>query len=339
MSCNDFLPLMSGHIDQINTVQEEQALQEHLASCPSCRSILAQMEHNNRLLKASVVQPPADLTDRIMKNVRSRTKKSRVNKTAIVSSIVSGLTVAAVMSLVFFGKTILLPAKSSDEIHSEFLTAAAENEAVYTEAAEIEENNIAYDAPAEDITEAYVDQGDVAAETETNAPQTSTATEDESAIYSLPEPSVEFTEDTEQTGSPQKRGPHSEEEISLHTPVLIVWNADSEMISLLSAYEPEINDSTLFADVASGFPATLLSRLSSVLPFADSGDELMAEAAHWIVDVYHVPYDVMTSLFSDCVGQYEVNAYYPPDLQNSDDCIVFVVRQTDGIPELPQEES
>ena len=341
MSCYEYLSLMSGHIDQMNTVQEEQALQAHLASCPKCRRVLAQMEQNDKLLNRSAVQPPADLTDRIMKKVRRRTKKSRVNKPAIVSAIVSGLTVAAVMTLVFFGKTILLPANSSDESHNEYLTAAFDTEAAYADQADLEETDAAYDAPSESIAEIIIDQELSVSGTGESVTQTTAAPEEDTAIYGLPPvyAEEEITEDAEPNNSPPKRGIHSAETLSISSPVLIIWNADSEMISLLSEYEPEENDGTLFADIASEFPAALISRLSSVLPLSDSDEDIMAEAAHWNVDVYHVPYDVMNSLFYDCVGQYEVNAYYPPDVLNPDDCVIFVVRQTDGIPELPQEEN
>ena len=70
MNCNDYLPLLGGHLDSMNTAVEEQRLQKHLSACKHCRALLAQMEQTDALLHASKAEPPADLTARIMAQVR-----------------------------------------------------------------------------------------------------------------------------------------------------------------------------------------------------------------------------------------------------------------------------
>lgn len=78
MNCDEYLPLISGHLDGVNSEIEERRLQEHLETCEACRVLLSQMEQNDALLQ-SAATPPADLTDRIMNAVRKekRTAKKR----------------------------------------------------------------------------------------------------------------------------------------------------------------------------------------------------------------------------------------------------------------------
>ena len=74
MNCNDYLPLICGYLDGENTESENKTLQTHLESCASCREILAQMQENDRLL-ADAPEAPADLSWRIMQQVRKEPKK------------------------------------------------------------------------------------------------------------------------------------------------------------------------------------------------------------------------------------------------------------------------
>ena len=75
MHCNDYLQLLSGHLDHTNSEKEEKRLQGHLKNCRHCRELLAQMEANDVLLNDEAIVPPADLTDRIMAQVKKEPRK------------------------------------------------------------------------------------------------------------------------------------------------------------------------------------------------------------------------------------------------------------------------
>ena len=66
MNCNDYLPLLSGHLDGENSPEEEQRLQAHLAQCANCRARLQAFERGDRLLRADTAVPPAGLTASIL---------------------------------------------------------------------------------------------------------------------------------------------------------------------------------------------------------------------------------------------------------------------------------
>ena len=101
MNCDEALILISGHLDGTNTEAEEKSLREHLETCEDCRRLLRQMEENDRLLRESKAEVPADLKDRIMKEVRG-SRKSK--KPFYISVAASGLAVAAMLTLVFVGR-------------------------------------------------------------------------------------------------------------------------------------------------------------------------------------------------------------------------------------------
>ena len=70
MNCDQALELLSGHIDQCNTPEEEAQLQAHLASCASCRAVLAAYEELDCGLSALRMEPPASLLQGVMDAVR-----------------------------------------------------------------------------------------------------------------------------------------------------------------------------------------------------------------------------------------------------------------------------
>ena len=112
MKCNQILPLLSGHLDGANSEIEERRLQQHLKTCRHCRELLTQMEENDALLASQEAQPPADLTNRIMSQVRKEEKKPRLGKRFIVSTAATGLAAAALLAFVVWSN-VSLP-KSSD---------------------------------------------------------------------------------------------------------------------------------------------------------------------------------------------------------------------------------
>ena len=77
MNCEKFLELISGHIDESNTPEEEARLQAHLASCASCRAILSAYEELDQGLSALKAEPPAELARNIMESIRQETPAPR----------------------------------------------------------------------------------------------------------------------------------------------------------------------------------------------------------------------------------------------------------------------
>lgn len=93
MSCEEALVLLSGHIDEYNTPEEEAALQAHLAQCEGCRQLLHELMQAERVLGSMKEMAPADLCDGVMAQIRKETRKSARRRW-------SSLAVAAVLALV-----------------------------------------------------------------------------------------------------------------------------------------------------------------------------------------------------------------------------------------------
>ena len=141
MHCNDYLQLLSGHLDHTNSEKEEKRLQGHLKSCKRCRELLAQMEANDILLKDEAIVPPADLTSRIMQQVSKEPRRRRSYR-RVLSYAAAGLATAAMLALVLTGH---IPSMSKNAAADEMangqlcvnsaLTAAEENRAAPTDGA------------------------------------------------------------------------------------------------------------------------------------------------------------------------------------------------------------
>lgn len=70
LDCEQALELLSAKIDRALTAEESAALEEHLAACPACRALLADLESLHAELPRLAAQPPAGLKDDIMAAVR-----------------------------------------------------------------------------------------------------------------------------------------------------------------------------------------------------------------------------------------------------------------------------
>ncbi len=104
MNCDFYISLLSGHLDGTNTLAEGEQLQAHLGVCEECRTLLAVVQQNDALLKNCVAEPPADLTDRIMHQVRQNPKKRK--KTAFYTSIAASALAAAAALAVFISGNV-----------------------------------------------------------------------------------------------------------------------------------------------------------------------------------------------------------------------------------------
>ena len=138
MNCEFYLNLISGHIDAVNTKSEEEQLQKHIKSCEHCRALLETMKANDVKLKSSKVHAPADLTARIMSEVR-KTPVKRSKKPFYISMAASGLAAAAVLAIVLSGNGGL-PAKMTDEAAPELNHAKRKIDKTTVNAEYVEEN-------------------------------------------------------------------------------------------------------------------------------------------------------------------------------------------------------
>lgn len=105
MQCLDASELMSLRLDQDLVLQDEEALQAHLAECADCRQAWALMQRAHALFDDVVMRaPPLDLTSRVMARVRQRDRKMRLWRTGIVAFVgllvTAALAIAPIMTLV-----------------------------------------------------------------------------------------------------------------------------------------------------------------------------------------------------------------------------------------------
>ena len=69
LTCEQALELISAQLDGALTAEEAGALDEHLAQCPACRALRADLSTLHQLLPTLAEEPPAGLKDNIMKAV------------------------------------------------------------------------------------------------------------------------------------------------------------------------------------------------------------------------------------------------------------------------------
>ncbi len=100
MSCEEYIVWISGHLDGTNEEAQEQLLQEHLASCPHCREVLKQMELNDAAIGSTLLEPPARITQTVMKKVRAEVRQKRRR---LWSYALSGVAAAAFFCLILTG--------------------------------------------------------------------------------------------------------------------------------------------------------------------------------------------------------------------------------------------
>ena len=79
MKCEDALILISGHLDNMNTAEEEADLQAHLSQCEACRELLKQFEQVDFATANLKEKAPEDLCAGVMARIKKETagKKRR----------------------------------------------------------------------------------------------------------------------------------------------------------------------------------------------------------------------------------------------------------------------
>ena len=103
MNCNDYLPLLSGHLDGENSPEEEQRLQAHLAQCADCRARLQAFERGDRLLRADTAVPPAGLTASILAAAKTPQRPVKKPSRAYWGGLATGLAAAALVVFTLLG--------------------------------------------------------------------------------------------------------------------------------------------------------------------------------------------------------------------------------------------
>lgn len=296
MNCEEYLLLISGRLDGANSEFEERCLQEHLQTCASCRALLSQMEENDALLKNSAAAPPADLTERIMREVRKEKQAASSRKKRWIPIAASGLAAAALLSLVVWGN-LPITGTSKD-------SAVAETKYMYAE-----------NAPAETAKA----EGDMIATGETGAVDGI-----ESPVYgSVPELPANSTVTADAANGTTLKG--SIEHASRTAPMLIVWNADPAPDALADCTLAELDE---YAPLAADLTTSLYARYQAVIPVLRNADEI-SPADGFAITVYTVPYETMTAVFGECIGVYENAVYYPAALQSTETCSVVLINTND----------
>lgn len=337
--CNEYLPLLSAHIDGMNSEIEERRLQQHLRSCAHCRERLRELEEADATLRAAKAEPPADLTGRIMAQVRSEPRKKAPHKRKYLSIGAAGLAAAAMLALVVFGNSRLpgLPTEAAADSTAADTLGIAPDEAVQDEAfysiasgnfylkdfsetgdaASKEEMAIANDSndaatasePKEPPIEGEIcfDYGQVELP---DAPSTSTSA-------SLPvEPNAGDGLPGAAAFAPPKTGTQAD-----GAPLLIVWGAvPGELAPLQNAEE------MMPPELVNAEPDTLYSRLLDALPLAKALSEAAAERTPQpTVTAYCVDYEQLSAVFETCLGSYETAVYFPAEVTDAAHCTVLVI--------------
>lgn len=104
MNCNDYLPLLSGHLDGENSPEEEQRLQAHLAQCANCRARAAGLR-TRRPSAAGRHCRPARRADSLHSGSRRQNTAAAVKKPrrAYWGGLATGLAAAALVVFTLLG--------------------------------------------------------------------------------------------------------------------------------------------------------------------------------------------------------------------------------------------
>lgn len=312
MNCIDILPLLSGHLDHMNTDTEDALLEAHLKDCAKCRATLAAMERNDRLLAADLASPPEDLTVRIMKEVRAPAKKSRFNRRALVSWIASSAAAAALFGFVFL---------QPDSPAKELAPSVPETYALEFDSQE-EDNAICY---------AYTADPRCAQEVAgTEAPHTTEFAEDsDTATPTAPvgdaQPTMPISP-TEHYRLPMIARP------DWAMPILFIWDADPADFPLMDDYTPEdLEDNRLLLPKEIWDDESFMQRLNEVLPHLEQETIESNFTTTWTV--YTLPYEMLAELVEACGEDYETILYDPESFMDAEECKIIFSQRT-SVPSL-----
>ena len=102
ITCNEALELLSAQLDGAITIEEQTALQEHLAACPECRRIQGELKMAEEALPELQQEPPKLLHDAVMREIRRETRRKKERKPLL--RFVGVMAAAAALLAVLAGK-------------------------------------------------------------------------------------------------------------------------------------------------------------------------------------------------------------------------------------------
>lgn len=109
MTCEDAMMLISGHLDGVNTQEEEAELFAHLNGCSSCRLLLEAFEAADAGILSLEAEPPVDLSERILSAVQREPRRRGVSRAWLVPAVT-----AAALAVVLWAGMRELPQMGSD---------------------------------------------------------------------------------------------------------------------------------------------------------------------------------------------------------------------------------
>lgn len=135
MNCEQALELICQALDEPLSAQQNTALQAHLDRCETCREVWQQLPMLDTALQADVSEPPPQLREQVMREVRRQadTKKHRVFlRIAAIAAAVALVVLAGstgLLALPGFSKQASVSANVGDAAERLWQTDAAQTEA------------------------------------------------------------------------------------------------------------------------------------------------------------------------------------------------------------------
>lgn len=338
--CNEYLPLLSAHIDGMNSEIEERRLQQHLCSCAHCREHLRELEDTDATLRAAKAEPPAGLTGRIMAQVHSEPRRRNARRRRLLSLGAAGLAAAAMLALVLFGNSRLpgLSAENAAEPTAADAAGLAPGEtgqeekfysfvpdSFYLKDFSETGNAASYD---EEVLEYGSNDATTAAAELTEPPVEGDAVFDYGRVDlpELPSGNTSASLSPETSASDGLSGgtafaPPKTSTQADDAPLLIVWGAEPDAFALLRDAE-QISA----PEATTAQENTLYSRLLEALPLAKALSEAAAERTpQSSVTAYCVDYAQLSAVLQDCLGLYETAVYFPAEVTDAAHCTVLVI--------------
>ncbi|MHC4912394.1 MAG: anti-sigma factor family protein [Planctomycetota bacterium] len=76
MTCHDYKSLMMGYLDNELELEQKKAFEEHLASCPECKSELQEFKHLKQITdEVSLVEPEDKIWEQYWSSVYNRIER------------------------------------------------------------------------------------------------------------------------------------------------------------------------------------------------------------------------------------------------------------------------
>ncbi len=114
ITCKEALELLSAQLDGAITIEEQAALDAHLASCPECRRIQNELRLADEALPGLQQEPPQLLHDAVMQKIRRETRQKKERK-PLLRFVGVMAAVAALLAVLAGFHLIRLPGFDSGE--------------------------------------------------------------------------------------------------------------------------------------------------------------------------------------------------------------------------------